>query len=202
MAQTRAGIEASRRYNLKRRLDTLRHAILEPLLNPPLGFADVVQHYFSQCRQRILVQAKRWVLEARGSSLEARYEKVFSQLVVQLRKVALVASPLAPREEDVTYLQAHDPVFYSLISHDNTVLREDRKPAATERVGVPVARELADLARGTTQFNPWGNPIPAPPPESNVGLSTQSNPWANPSSLSTAFSKTDSDDEGEDDFYS
>lgn len=81
---TRAGKKGSARYNNTLRLSTLRHAVIEPLRNPAEGFEEVTRRHFAMCRKRLLVQAKRWTLESRGTDLHGRFLRAYSELVVLL----------------------------------------------------------------------------------------------------------------------
>lgn len=78
---TPAGRKGSARYNNTLRLSTLRHAIIEPLKSPPKGYEIVTRRHFAMCRKRLIVQAKIWTLESRGTSLHGRFMKAYSELV-------------------------------------------------------------------------------------------------------------------------
>lgn len=192
MASTSAGVEASRRYNISRRLDTLRHATLAPLLHPPEGFVDVVRLYFELSRQRILVQAKRWVIEAKGSSFEARYEKVFAQLAVELARIGRDSKvkPLQPRKEDVAYLRDHDAKFWSML--ENTE-EENKKPAASSQ---SATRQIATRS----ELNPWAGTSR----QANTPTTSEPslNPWISSGvSLQNNAESNDCDNDDED-YYS
>ena len=58
--------------------------MIEPLKSPPKGFEDVTRRHFSVSRKRLLVQAKVWTLEARGTELQGRFERAYSELIVLL----------------------------------------------------------------------------------------------------------------------
>jgi hypothetical protein len=177
MINTPAGTEASRRYNSKRRLDTLRHAIIAQIRDPPKGFEEVTKRHFAMCRQRITAQARRWTLEARGSALEGRFEKAYGQLLSLLSEQGFEGRDcLPPLKEDLAYLTREDPTFMSAeIS--------DRKPAALPTMRpetdsqVPLTRnalEQALLAALTASpDNPWASANPwwsaAPTSGSNRG---------------------------------
>lgn len=197
MVNTQAGKDGSRRYNGKRRLDTLRHAIISQIRHPPKGFEEVSGRHFAMCRQRIIAQARRWTLEARGSSLEERFVKAYKQLLILLSEQNYQGRPcLPPLKEDVSYLAREDPSFCLAGSP-----LEDSKPAAQplRDLGAPAESITPDQATAflaavaasqpstQTSTNPW-----------SVGSTTSSNPWALPPG--TASSKGDGDDE-DDEFY-
>jgi hypothetical protein len=105
MEGTEAGRDASRRYNANLRLATLRYAIIQPLKHLPLGFEEISIRHFSMCRKRILVQAKRWMLESKNSSLFPRFEKAYTELLHLLSTKerinyfdALVRNPISQRQ--------------------------------------------------------------------------------------------------------
>ena len=89
MRNTRAGMEGSARYNASLRLATLRYAIIAPLKSPPRGFEDVVHRHFAMCRKRLILQAKIWTLEARGTELYSRYLRAYSELSSLLADTSL-----------------------------------------------------------------------------------------------------------------
>jgi ubiquitin-protein ligase len=177
MMHNATGRDASMRYNMKRRLDTLRHAILEPLIEAPLGSEEVVQRHFAFCRRRIAVQARRWTVEAQGTSLAGRFEKVYGQILSRLSSLSTglleEISPLEATSEDIQFLSARDSTFLKYNADT------DRKPAA-----VP-ARYAGDTPSTSFAANPWA---------------TDSSGGAVQGHTSTA-GKTDTSDD-EDDFYS
>mmetsp|Transcript_8777 Transcript_8777/g.18221 ORF Transcript_8777/g.18221 Transcript_8777/m.18221 type:complete len:329 (+) Transcript_8777:3-989(+) len=54
----------SKEYNARLRLDTMRHAMIAQLRNPPVGFESAVIKHFERQRDRILRQCLRWTHEA------------------------------------------------------------------------------------------------------------------------------------------
>jgi hypothetical protein len=131
MRRTVAGIEASRSYNLKRSLDTLRYAIIEPLTNPSTGLEEIIHRHFAICRLQVLAQARRWALEAEGTELATKFVVVFDRLVAALHgipdDVKAKYPPLAPRPEDLRFLRKKRN---SLFAH----LDKIERPAATTMI--------------------------------------------------------------------
>lgn len=121
MRNTSAGRDASRSYNLKRSLDTLRYAIIEPLTNPSVGFEEITCRHFALCRQQIVAQARRWTIEAKGTDLEKRFHTIFDRLVVALNnlpdEVKARYPPLPPRDEDLNYLSREGDSLFSHLQH-------------------------------------------------------------------------------------
>lgn len=180
---TPAGQEGSRRHNCMIRLATLRHAILEPLRNPPVGMEHVIRQHFSLCRRRLLTLARRWVLEATteyGSSDNShvrRMENTYRELVVELSN--LDGPSLMPLSDDLKYVQTRDMTFLPTAVHgDGTVMEEveegedDQKPSAKAMENdkdspdwnqMPVEDIVAAAARihimkTIMENNPWANP--------------------------------------------
>ena len=81
---TQAGEQGSRRYNNTLRLSTLRHAIINHIKSPPVGFEDVVRRHFAMVRKRLLIQAKVWLEESKDTELHSRFVKAYSELVALL----------------------------------------------------------------------------------------------------------------------
>jgi len=186
MINTPAGKDGSKRYNSKRRLDTLRHAIIAQIRDPPKGFEEVTKRHFAMCRQRIVAQARRWTLEARGSPLEGRFLKAYGQLLNLLSEQAFDGRDcLPPLREDIAYLAREDPSF------SVSGFKEDRKPSAvpqatmTNTIGQNEAEAFlaAVIATQSANTNPWAS-----------NQSTAANPWTMPSS-SGAKDDYDEDDE-------
>lgn len=127
---TRAGQQGSARYNNTLRLSTLRHAIIEPLKFPPKGFEDVTRRHFAMCRKRLMVQAKVWTLESRGTDLHGRFVKAYSELLVLLSSDKLscedweladvggniMFGALPPLSDDLHALQRLDQSIYNNFS--------------------------------------------------------------------------------------
>jgi hypothetical protein len=207
MMSTQTGRDGSRRYNSKLRLDTIRHAIIDQLREPPKGFEEVTKRHFSMCRSRIVAQARRWMLEARGSPLEVRFARAYGQLLSLLSEDSFGGcETLSPLKEDLAYLGREDPNFARGQIVD---MYTDRKPAAVvpsvsnsnsarddEQNNKPVA-----VATGLTK-NPWGI-LPGAGSDATGTNSFTPNPWLVASSPHhSAVKKDDQDDDDDDDFYS
>lgn len=143
MKDTPVGRKGSMKYNNTVRLETLRCAIVEQLRSPPLGFEEVTKRHFAMCRQRIVVQARRWMLEASNTSLFARYERIYGELVVLLADESMSKYEcLAPLAEDIKALESLEPSF----------LRDIMGCGGDESVEQPDGDMPA--AEGT-DLNPW-----------------------------------------------
>jgi hypothetical protein len=145
---TPAGREGSRKHNSMLRLATLRHAIVAQLRSPPLGFEEVTQRHFSMCRKRLLVQARRWMLEEKeekGSTLYRRFEKAYAELVSLLSTQQRFDS-LPPLRQDVAFLGHKDPTFPQIESME-------AQPAVSQ-----VEQAKSTDPTGITEDNPWANP--------------------------------------------
>jgi len=55
---------ASREYNAKLRLQTMRHAMVGVMSSPPAGFEEVVAAHFAARRDCVLATCRGWVMEA------------------------------------------------------------------------------------------------------------------------------------------
>jgi hypothetical protein len=131
MQGTKAGRDASTRYNNNLRLETLRHAIVGNLRHPVLGFEEVGRRHFSMCRKRIVVQARRWMLEAKGTPLYKRFEKVYAELLHLLSAEDLQTyDSLPPLADDLQALRRLDPTFLQLLQEGSRVNDEEQKPRA------------------------------------------------------------------------
>lgn len=141
MRHTSAGREASRSYNLKRSLDTLRFAIVEPLTNPTVGFEEITYRHFALCRQQIVVQARLWLMDAKGTELEKRFATVFDRLVIALENLPQEMKskypPLPPRQEDVGVLSRNGDALCSFI------LQTEEQKHQTESVRRPMQNPWA-----------------------------------------------------------
>jgi ubiquitin-protein ligase len=105
---TPVGTESAIRYNLVLQLATLRHAILAQLKDPPMGLEEICLRHFGLCRRRIVVQARRWMLEAKKSksTLYPRFERAYLELATILAAKFTNGSPsLPPCESDVEALE-------------------------------------------------------------------------------------------------
>ena len=146
---TPVGRDGSQRYSSKIRLETLRHAIIGQLRNPPKGFEEITRRHFGMCRQRIVVQARRWMLESRGSPLEQRFRRAYEQLLALFSEQEWGdVQVLPPSNEDMAFLTREDPSF---------VAQEDSKPAASASQPTEAEKEYMATAIATmiSATNPW-----------------------------------------------
>jgi len=97
---TPAGEKGSQRFNNKIRLHTLRHAMIDHLRKPALGFDEVTKRHFTLCRKRILAQARRWTVEANGTPLFKSFVKAYEELTTLLSSKDLVYHRLPGQSED------------------------------------------------------------------------------------------------------
>ena len=117
MKESDVGREGSAKYNNTVRLETLRCAMVGQLRRPPKGFEDVTVRHFAVCRQRIVVQARRWMLEARDTSLYGRYERAYGELVVLLGDETMSKFEcLEPLAEDIKALESLEPAFTRIMT--------------------------------------------------------------------------------------
>jgi len=170
MRNTVAGIEGSARYNHTLRLATMRHAVIAHLKSPPRGFEEIAKRHFSLCRKRLLVQARRWMVEAKGIPIYNRFVRAYNELVVllssdNLKDFRAYDKVLAPSEVDMQRLRAIDHSFA-----DKVIVgaAEDKKPRAQpfqlpENAALKVEIFFAAA-------NPWANiagELPSSPAECN-----------------------------------
>ena len=178
---TRAGEEASKRYNNTVRLATLRHAIIDHLKFPKRGFEEVTLRHFSVCRKRLLVQARRWLVEARATPIQHRFERAYNTLVSLLASDQMKkfhdfhGTVLAPLSDDVEFLWKTDEEFarthlseYSvgtrLVKASRDELEDpfgtadERKPSAVAidaNLVQAVAEVLVTRSHILEKTNPW-----------------------------------------------
>jgi hypothetical protein len=132
MRLTPAGRSSSAKYNNIVRLETLRCAMVEQLRSPPRGFEEVTVRHFAMCRQRIVVQARRWMLEARHTDKFARYERTYAELLSLLDTDAMNQYDcIAPLPEDLEALETLEPSFVRLVCSSNDLNQPD---SASEQV--------------------------------------------------------------------
>ena len=145
------------------KLATLRHAILEPLRNPPLGFEEVTLRHFSMCRKRITVQAKHWMLEAKGSTFYPRFERAYAELLRLLSSSCILQKyeSLPPLPNDIAALARLDPSFSYLEMND------DRKPSASARKTNSATNVVSS---SDTDWNPWALPVGVGAPASQSSM--------------------------------
>ena len=161
---TRQGDESSARYNNNLRLATLRHAIVGPLRNPPKGLEEVTKRHFGMCRQRILLQAKIWTMEARNTPLYSRFARVYKELLLLLTDNSLHESNcLLPSPNDVDKVSMADPSlreeFESIAqasrSRDSKMMSCD---VTTQSLGPPDGGNMTNATSANidpTTYNPW-----------------------------------------------
>lgn len=177
---TEAGEEGSQRYNNSLRLATLRYAVISYLKSPPQGFEDVTKRHFAMNRKRLLVQARRWTLEAEGTPFHKRLVRAYNELVVLLSDKDLMTESeavLPPSREDLEALEKLDPGGAS------DSLLDDRKPAAKEESNNTAA--APDLTPEHME-NPWAD----------------SNAFAFGTAQARNNTANDEDVDDDDDFYS
>lgn len=155
---TPAGEEASSRFNNKIRLATVRHSMIDHLRSPPCGFEEVTLRHFSLCRKRLVVQVRRWMVEARGTPIERKFERAYAALVKLLSSDRMKefagyhSSVLPPLDEDVECLRRLDPEFVlHRLSSD-----EDHKPSAISSAthGDDDETDNAQQLAATTDMDP------------------------------------------------
>ena len=81
------------------------------------GFEGVNVRHFAVCRQRIVVQARRWMLEAHDASVYGRYERAYGELVVLLDDETMNKFEcLEPLADDIKALESLEPAFTRIIT--------------------------------------------------------------------------------------
>jgi hypothetical protein len=156
MKNTPAGREGSAKHNTMLRLATLRHAIVAQLRSPPCGFEEVSRKHFMMCRQRIVAQARRWMLEERGSPLYPRFEKIYAELLSLVSSMTAQerSDCLPPLDDDLSRLEVLDPDFPRATDTGMRKEENDSKPSASDvQQGVS-----ANNTDGTADCNPWAIP--------------------------------------------
>lgn len=119
MKHTPAGRKGSAKYNNEVRYCTLRYATVGHLRSPPKGFEEVALRHYALCRQRIVVQARRWMLEARDSDLYPRYQQTYAELLSLLDTESMREfDSLPPLPEDLALLEKLDPSFNRLVDKE------------------------------------------------------------------------------------
>jgi len=138
MRNTTVGRERSRKFNADIRLATLRHAVVSHLRTPPVGFEEVTKRHFSMCRKRIIMQARRWMIEEENNQyVFRRFESVYGELVQLLSPLTCYdgGKSLFPRKEDAAFVEDNDRSF---------------------RIHLPSPR--AANSPDAPAFNPWASP--------------------------------------------
>lgn len=167
MRRTEAGRAGSMKYNTEVRLATLRYAMVQHLRYPPKGFEEVTLRHFSMCRRRILVQARRWMLEARGTSISTRFQRSYSELLSLLTADTMhLYDSLPPLSEDLEAIEKLDPSF-RYISPDTASTMQTRTTCSGTATGAPdddddrqkpSQLDVASLDSPHAGFNPWAVP--------------------------------------------
>ncbi|KAL8576659.1 hypothetical protein ACOMHN_025134 [Nucella lapillus] len=81
---TDEGKVQSRQYNWKIHLQTLRHAVLGQLRNPPPGFERVIRHHFALQREAVFKQCAEWVKGCEDPDLLKRLRKVADSIFEEI----------------------------------------------------------------------------------------------------------------------
>jgi hypothetical protein len=171
MKHTPAGQEGSRKHNSMLRLATMRYAMIAQLRSPPCGFEEVTLRHFSMCRKRLIVQARRWMLEEKretNSSLIVRFERAYAELLHLLSSERIRGQPygsLPPLREDLTALQALDSGFFS-----------SSLPVAEEIDNKQPASQDASMVKPHHQSEMEDPEVAA---KAAASMVIENNPWAN-----------------------
>lgn len=156
MRNTPAGQEGSEKHNSVLKLATLRHAIVAQLRSPPQGLEEIVCRHFSMVRKRVLVQARRWMLEERnkGSALFHRFEKIYLELLNALsdESICCKIGCLPPFSNDLARLKELDPIFF--VESSETVNETKIPPARSGDSVEPNRKEKASSGLAHSH-NPW-----------------------------------------------
>ena len=197
---THQGDESSARYNNNLRLATLRHAIVGPLRNPPKGFEEVTKRHFGMCRQRILLQAKIWTMEAINTPLYSRFVRVYKELLLLLADNELKESNcLLPSANDVHKVSMADPSLRQEF--------ENLSKASDCRDSKIMSGEVTSHSLGPSDSGITSNVTPASANQT-INDPTTYNPWLDSteshlfaSSLSQGGDQNGTADASDDDFY-
>jgi len=85
---TKAGDDASKKYNEVIRLATVEYAMLNQLRNPNPGFESVIRAHFYLKRRKVLRQVENWLEEGKGSSNHySRLKRAYDDLKSELEKL-------------------------------------------------------------------------------------------------------------------
>jgi hypothetical protein len=200
LRNTPAGIEGSRKHNAMLRLATLRYAAVAQLRSPPLGFEEITKRHFSMCQKRLLVQARRWMLEEEGTPAYPRFERVYGELVRLLLPLDYDSGKrLLPLAEDAAVVQEHDISFPPIQMHESETSSDgESKPAAFAASSNNGAPPAASDARTTASAN-----LERPETQNSDG---SYNPWADPGSVANTPKQEESDrsdagDDSDEDMY-
>jgi hypothetical protein len=107
-------------------------------------------------RQRIVAQARRWMLEERGSPLYPRFEKIYSELLFLVSSMITQERNdcLPPLDDDLSRLEVLDPDFPRAADTGMRKEGNDSKPSTSEvQLGAS-----AGSTHGTADCNPWDSP--------------------------------------------
>ena len=222
MRGSRAGEEGAKRYDTILRLATLRHAIIAQIKRPPVGFEEVSRKHFSMCRSRLLVQARRWGADAKGTAMYPRFRRAYKDLLVLLssdkfqymgggrHENAEVQGALLPLTNDLHSLEKLDPQFMASVDLLSTVEK------------VPVATSVADEStKGFGEISKMGIAVNMNGGNTKLSASNDAlqspgsndfNPWANviegqkdskhnENEQNTGKKKTDCNDDYDEELY-
>ena len=178
---TPAGDKGSERFNHKIRLHTLRHAIIDHLKHPPLGFEEVTIRHFLMCRKRVLAQGRRWTIEAKGTPLFKSFVKAYEELATLLAREDFVLHKIPGQdvgqfwgavqadESDLKALATLDPEFLAL--YEGFSKGEDSKPAAipSSQSHSIVVNEDGTAIEHPSDFNPWSQGVVGVTTEQTLG---------------------------------
>lgn len=84
---TEEGEVQSRQYNWKLHLQTLRHAILGQLRNPPPGFEKLIRFHFALQREAVLKQCAEWVRGCKDQDLLKRLRQAADAIFEELMQL-------------------------------------------------------------------------------------------------------------------
>mmetsp|Transcript_1260 Transcript_1260/g.1691 ORF Transcript_1260/g.1691 Transcript_1260/m.1691 type:complete len:314 (+) Transcript_1260:173-1114(+) len=172
-----AGRERSRLYNLNLKLATLRHAILAPLVKPPVGFEVIARRHFLMCRHRIVAQARKWVAESKNTNRHSRFRKTYADLMVAFERLKSDSPALLPLKEDVQFIKSADRGLFEVCSQKDDSLKPKAKDATNSAEPTIVESPPTTTTSPTyLNYNPWaaGN-VSSPPPTGSQSQSSSNN---------------------------
>ena len=196
---TPQGDDSSKRYNNNLRLATLRHAIVSPLREPPKGLEEVVKRHFGMCRQRVLLQAKIWTKEAKGTPLYPRFVKVYKELLVLLSSDSLKGfNCLPPPAKDIMVVSNSDanllPEFEYILQAAGEKASKRNVP---ESMQSPVVSHQAFPPQGVGATS---NASSEPSNQTTISQATY-NPWAAGGVATPASAPNGKGDDEDDELY-
>lgn len=99
--------EASAHENARVTLETIRHAAVANLRNPPRGCEDIIRSHFRALRNRILRRCKRAVDEAPDDRLKRATLRASTELRAEMDKL-LAAHTLNEQHDDSSEKETRD----------------------------------------------------------------------------------------------